>query len=205
MATSDSATRASLLSMRVFIAPPSDAGVETKAIRPESVPRAAAALEGMKGAQRWRFTQDGRDRSAGLPMPGRHWRPRAARRRAGGSLNRIVAIRAARWADHENVVRPRRRDFERAFGVGLPLYFREVHVVSRPLLEQPGDVHFRARQLGPARPGSRRARPGSRPPGPAAPAPRPPRQGSLRRVEQLYGQCRLWPAIHSGHACTAGE
>ena len=45
-------------------------------------------------------------------------------------------------------MRPRRRDFERAFGVRLPLYFREVHVVSRPLLEQAGDVDFRVLQLG---------------------------------------------------------
>src|SRR2546426_10787857 len=49
MATSDSATRASHLCMRVFIAPPLRCGCRDEAIRPESAPRAAAALEGMKG------------------------------------------------------------------------------------------------------------------------------------------------------------
>src|SRR5205809_7947523 len=78
MATSDSAPRASDLSMRVFIAPPSDAGCRDEAIRPESAPRAAVALEGMKGP------------SEGGHL-GRTRAERGAAADAGAALARVVA------------------------------------------------------------------------------------------------------------------
>ena len=41
-------------------------------------------------------------------------------------------------------------DLERPLRVRLPLYFPEVDVVLRPFRQEPGEIHLRLRQLGPA-------------------------------------------------------
>src|SRR3989442_210627 len=45
---------------------------------------------------------------------------------------------------------PSGRDLERALRVRLPLHFPEVDVVLPPLRQEPGEIHSRFRQLGPA-------------------------------------------------------